>query len=74
MISIAICGGQTINELRLQPSTGHAEDLGDTQLQSAGPVRLTCLDLPRNLVLERLSRLNLPGDLPVQGFQEVNVP
>ena len=28
---------------------------------------MTCLDLPRDLVLERLSRLNLHGDLPIRG-------
>ena len=44
------------------PSTGHAGDLGDAQLQSGGPRRSTCLDLPRDLVLERLSRLDLPRD------------
>ena len=49
------------------PSTGHAGDLGDAQLQSGGPRRSTCLDLPKDLVLKRLSRLNLLGDLPVPG-------
>ena len=49
------------------PSTGHAGDLGDAQLQSGGPRRSTCLDLLRNLVLKRLSRLNLLGDPPVPG-------
>ena len=43
----------------------------DAQLQSGGPRRSTCLDLPKDLVLERLSRFNLLGDLPVQGSQEV---
>ena len=33
-------------------------------------MRLTYLELPRDLVLERLSCLNLLGDLPVQGSQE----
>ena len=56
------------------PSTGHAGDLGDAQLESGGPRRSTCLDLPRGLVLERLSHLNLLGDLPVQGSQEVVTP
>ena len=74
MVSISICGEQTGNELKLQsitlPSTGHAGDLGDTQLQPRGPRRSTCLDLPGDLVLERLSHLNLLGDLPVQGPQE----
>ena len=78
MVSISICGEQTGNELKLQsitlPSTGHAGDLGDTQLQPRGPRRSTCLDLPGDLVLERLSHLNLLGDLPVQGSQEVVTP
>ena len=41
------------------PSTGHTGDLGDAQLQSGSPRRLSCLDLPRYQVLERLSHLNL---------------
>ena len=49
------------------PSTGHIGDLGDTQLQSGGPRRSICLDLPRDLVLKKLSCLNLLGDPPVQG-------
>ena len=53
------------------PSTGHTGDLGDTQLQSGGPRRSSRLDLPRVLVLKRLSRLNLLGDPSVQGSQEV---
>ena len=48
-------------------STGHAGDLGDTQLQATGPRRSTCLDLPRDLVLEWLSHLNLLRDPPVWG-------
>ena len=56
------------------PITGHAGDLGDAQLQSGGPRRLTCLNLPRDLILERLSHLNLLGDPPVQGSQEVDLP
>ena len=56
------------------PSTGHAGDIGDTQLQSRGPRGSTCLDQPRDLVLENLSRLNLLGDLPIQGSQEVITP
>ena len=56
------------------PSTGHTGDLGDVQLQFRGPRRSTCLDLPRDLVLKRLSSLNLLRDLPVQGFQEVDMP
>ena len=51
-------------------STGHSGDLGDAQLQSGGPRKSTCLDLPRDLVLERLSCFNLLGDPPVQGSQE----
>ena len=38
------------------------------------PRRSTCLDLPRDLVLKKLSRLNLLGDPPFQGSQEVNMP
>ena len=38
-----------------------------------GPRRLTCLDLPRDLVLRRLSHLNLLRDLPVQGSQEADM-
>ena len=49
------------------PSTGHTGDRGDAQLQSGGPRRSSRLDLPRDLVLERLSRLNLLGDPPVPG-------
>ena len=56
------------------PSTGHAGDLGDVQLQFGGPRGLACFDLPRNLVLKRLSCLNLLRQLPVQGSQEVNMP
>ena len=52
------------------PSTGHAGDLGDAQLQPKGPRRSTCLDLPRDLVLERLSYLNLLRDPPVPGVPE----
>ena len=48
-------------------STGHAGDIGDDQLQSRVPRRSTCLELPKNLVLRRLSRLSLLRDLPVQG-------
>ena len=78
MVSISICGEQTGNELKLQsitlPSTGHAGDLGDTQLQPRGPRRSTCLDLPRDPGPERLSCLILHGDLPVQQSQEVDTP
>ena len=56
------------------PSTSHARDLGDAQLQPADPRRKTCLDLPRDLVLRRLSHLNLLGDPPVQGSQEIVTP
>ena len=37
------------------------------------PRRSTCLDLPRDLVLESLSHLNL-WDPPVRGSQEVDMP
>ena len=50
------------------PSTGHAGDLGDAKLQSGGPRRSTCFDLPRDLVLKRLSLLNLLRDPPVPGL------
>ena len=50
------------------PSTCHAGNLGEVQVHSRGPRRSTCLDLPRDLVL------NLLGDLPVQGSQEVVTP
>ena len=56
------------------PSIGHTGDLGDIQLQSGGPRRSSRLDLPRDLVLEMLSCLNLLGDPPVQGSQEVDMP
>ena len=60
------------------PSIDHTGDFGDSQLQSEGPRRLTCLSLPRDsifqrptcfnlpvvLISRRLSRLCLPGDLP----------
>ena len=39
-----------------------------------GPRRSKCFDLPRDLVLKRLSCLNLLGDLPVQKSQEGNMP
>ena len=55
------------------PSTGHAGDLGDVQLQPGNPRRLTCLNLPRDLVLKMLSHLNLLRDPPVQGSQEVDM-
>ena len=32
------------------------------------------VNLPRDLLLRRLSHLNLLRDLPVQGSQEVNIP
>ena len=38
------------------------ETLGMPSFQPAGPRRLTCLDLTRDLVLGRLSCLNLLGD------------
>ena len=75
MIPITICDEQTGNELTLQPlilpNTGHTGDLGDAQLQSGGLRGSTCLDLPRDLVLKKLSCLNLLGDPPVKGSQEV---
>ena len=49
----------------------------DAQLQSGGPRRSACFDLPRNLVLKRLSCLNLLRDPPVQGSRKstcLNLP
>ena len=46
------------------------ETLGMPKLQSGGPRRSSLLDLPRDLVLERLSRLNLLGDPLVPGVPE----
>ena len=77
-VSIPISGEQTGNELNLQPLNptqhwsywrpwGH-------QLQSGGLRRSTCLDLPSNLVLERLSLLTLLKDPPVWGSQEIITP
>ena len=43
-----------------QPARGSASPRGPR-----GPRRSSHLDLPRDLVLESLSRLNLLGDLPV---------
>ena len=48
-------------------NTGHTGDLGDAQLQSGGPRRSSHLDLPRDLVLEMLSGLDLRGDPLVPG-------
>ena len=59
--------GREISNPLILPSTGHTGDLGDTQLQSGDPRRSTCLDMPRDLVLERLSCLNLLRDLLVPG-------
>ena len=55
------------------PSTSHIGDFGDAQLQPGDPRRSTCLNLPRDPVLKRLSCLNLLRQLPVQGSQEVNM-
>ena len=52
------------------PSTGHSGDLGDAQLQSGGPRRSSRLDLPRDLVLESLSCLNLLRDPARPGVPE----
>ena len=71
MISVPICSEQT-GRVKITPNTGHAGDLGDARLQ--GPRWSTCLNLPRDLVLGRLSCLNLLGDPPVQGSQEVDMP
>ena len=35
---------------------------------------MACLNLPRDLVIGRLSCLNLLGDLAVQGSQKVDMP
>ena len=50
------------------PSTGHTGDLGDAQLQSRGPRRYTCLNLPRDPILGRPTFLDLPGDLISSGL------
>ena len=39
------------------------EVLGTPKLQSGGPRRSSRLDLPRDLISRKLSRLSLPGDL-----------
>ena len=64
---------QDYNPLILS-STGHVGDLWDDQLQSGGPIRSTCLDLPRDLVPGRLSHFSLLRDLAVWGSQEVDLP
>ena len=64
---------QDYNPLILS-STGHVGDLWDAQLQSGGPMRSTCLDLPRDLVPGRLSHFSLLRDLAVWGSQEVDLP
>ena len=46
----------------------------DARLQSRSPSRWTCFNIPRDLVLRRFSHLNLLGDPPVRGSQEVNMP
>ena len=56
------------------PSTGHAGNFGDAQLQFMGTRKSSCLDLLKDLVLGRLSCLSLLGYLPVQWSQEVNMP
>ena len=56
------------------PSTCHAGNLGEVQVHSRGPRRSTCLDLPRDLVLKRLSHLNLLSNPSVQGSQEFTTP
>ena len=75
MISIPICSEQTGNKLKLQP-------LNPTQHWSRWrpwgrptPVwESQEVNLPRDLVLKRLSCLNLVRDPPVQGSQEVDMP
>ena len=75
MISIPIHSGQTGNESRLHP-------LNPTQHWSGwrpwgcptppwGPRRSTCLDLPWDLVLRRLSCLSLLRDPPAQGARRL---
>ena len=70
MISIPVHGGQTSNELQtpeFYPALVTLETLGMPKLQSRGPRRSSRLDLPGDLVLKRLSCLNLLGDLLVLG-------
>ena len=72
MVSIPIWVGQTSNELRLQPfnPTQHWScwrPWRHTTPAWGGPRRSTCLSLPRDLVLGRLSHLSLLGDPPAWG-------
>ena len=50
------------------------ETLGMPNSILGGPRRLTCLNLPRDLVIGRLSPLQLLRDLPVQVSEEVDMP
>ena len=72
MVSIPIWVGQTSNELRLQPfnPTQHWSCWRPWRHPTpawGGPRRSTCLSLPRDLVLGRLSHLSLLGDPPAWG-------
>ena len=50
------------------------ETLGMPNSSPGFPGGQSCLDLPRDLVLKRLLCLNLLGDPPIQGSQEVITP
>ena len=56
------------------PSTSHAGDLGEAQLQPGDPRRSACSNIPRDPVPGRLPWLNLLRDPSVRGSQEVNIP
>ena len=75
MISIPICGEQTGNELKLQPLNPSPHWSHWRRWGCPTPVwghrRLICFNLPKDLVLERLSLLNLLRDPPAQWSQEV---
>ena len=81
MASVTICsdfGAQNNTvchcyNLLIIHSIRHAGDIGDAQIQSGSPRKSTSLDLPRDLVLERLSHFNLFGDPPLQASQVVNI-
>ena len=75
MISIPIHGGQTSNELRLQSLNpiqlwSHWRPWGHPP-PAQGSQEVDLPELPRDLVFKRLSYLNMLGDLPVQGSQEL---
>ena len=56
------------------PALVTLETLGTPVPTGWGPRRSTCLDLPRDLALGRLSSLHLLWNPPVCGSQEVSLP